>query len=215
MAESWATPEFQAEAARVVAAHRPLVEPLAAAIGPGAEVVLHDLSRLPNSVAAIAGGLSGRGIGAPATDLGLRLLMQDDPPESIVGYRTELPGGVVCRSSTIFLRGTLARPVAALCINRDITRLTAARDLLAELIDTPNTSGHERFYDSVEQLTSDLLARAVAAVGVPVARMSKADKIEVVRDLQRRGFFLIKESVELAAAALGVTRYTIYNYLNE
>jgi predicted transcriptional regulator YheO len=217
-AGSWAAPEFRAAAARVVDAYRPLVEPLAAALAPGVEVVLHDLSKLPNSVVAIAGGLSGRTVGAPATDLGLRLLMQDDPPESIVGYRTELPGGVVCRSSTIFLRGDHERPVAALCLNRDISRLTQARDLLAELVDTPAVSGHDRsetFYDSVENLTGDLLRRAIGVIGVEVSDMSKADKSRVVKDLERRGFFLIKESVELAARALGVSRYTIYNYLND
>lgn len=215
---SWATPEFRAAAARVVAAYRPLVEPLAAALAPGVEVVLHDLSRLPNSVVAIAGGLSGRAAGAPATDLGLRLLMQDDPPDSVVGYRTELPGGVVCRSSTIFLRGEATRPVAALCLNRDVSRLTQARDLLAELVDTPASSGHDRsetFYDSVENLTDDLLRRAIGAIGVDVAEMSKSDKTRVVKDLEQRGFFLIKESVELAARTLGVSRYTIYNYLND
>jgi predicted transcriptional regulator YheO len=214
----WATDEYRAAAAQVVDVYRPLVEPLARASGPGVEVVLHDLSKLPNSVAAIAGGLSGREVGAPATDLGLRLLMREDPPESIIGYRTELPGGVICRSSTIFLRGDHDRPVAALCINRDISRLTAARDLLAELIDTSEVSGHDRtetFYDTVEHLTDDLLGRAIASVGVPVAQMSKADKTLVVKDLQRRGFFLIKESVELAATSLGVSRYTIYNYLND
>ncbi|SHM63898.1 helix-turn-helix transcriptional regulator [Cryptosporangium aurantiacum] len=223
-ADSWATPEFAAAAARVVDAYRPLVEPLAQAVGPGVEVVLHDLSKLPNSVVAIAGGLSGRTVGAPATDLGLRLLMQDDPPESIIGYRTELPGGIVCRSSTIFLRGEGSggidahRPVAALCLNRDIGQLVAARDLLTALVDTPAVSGHDRtetFYASVENLTEDLLRRAIATVGVDVAAMSKADKTRVVKDLESRGFFLIKESVEIAAKALGVSRYTIYNYLND
>ncbi|TQS47013.1 helix-turn-helix transcriptional regulator [Cryptosporangium phraense] len=216
MAE-WASEAYAAEAARVVETYRPLVEPLAAAVGPGVEVVLHDLSKLPNSVVAIAGGLSGRAVGAPATDLGLRLLMQDDPPDSIVGYRTELPGGIVCRSSTIFLRGDVTRPVAALCLNRDISRLSAAIDVLAELVDTPVTSGHDKtetFYESVEGLTTDLLGRAIAAVGVEVDAMSKADKTRVVKDLESRGFFLIKESVEIAARALGVSRYTIYNYLN-
>ncbi|MFI5954459.1 transcriptional regulator [Cryptosporangium sp. NPDC051539] len=215
-AASWATDAFAAEAARVVEAYRPLVEPLAAAVGPGVEIVLHDLSKLPNSVVVIAGGLSGRSVGAPATDLGLRLLMQDDPPESIVGYRTELPGGIVCRSSTIFLRGDADRPVAALCLNRDISRLSAAIDVLAELVDTPFTSGHDKtetFYESVEGLTNDLLGRAIA--GADVAQMSKADKTRVVKDLESRGFFLIKESVEIAARALGVSRYTIYNYLND
>ena len=67
----------------------------------------------------------------------------------------------------------------------------------------------------MENLTDDLLRRAIGAIGVDVAEMSKPDKTRVVKDLESRGFFLIKESVELAARTLGVSRYTIYNYLNE
>ena len=45
--------------------------------------------------------------------------------------------------------------------------------------------------------------------------MQKRHKIAVVNDLKDRGFFMLKESVEMAAQALQVTRFTIYNYLNE
>ena len=41
------------------------------------------------------------------------------------------------------------------------------------------------------------------------------DRLAIVRDLQAGGFFALRESVETAARALGVTRFTIYNYLNE
>ncbi|GAB96287.1 putative transcriptional regulator YheO [Kineosphaera limosa] len=45
--------------------------------------------------------------------------------------------------------------------------------------------------------------------------MQKRHKLAVVGDLKERGFFMLKESVETAASALAVTRFTIYNYLNE
>jgi predicted transcriptional regulator YheO len=44
--------------------------------------------------------------------------------------------------------------------------------------------------------------------------MRKEHKVQVVAELERRGFFLIKQAAETAANALGVTRFTIYNYLN-
>jgi HTH domain len=48
----------------------------------------------------------------------------------------------------------------------------------------------------------------------PACRVSKV--ISVVDFVTwRRQFFLIKESIEIVAQALGVTRYTIYNYLGE
>jgi len=47
------------------------------------------------------------------------------------------------------------------------------------------------------------------------AQGQKRHKIAVVNDLKDRGLFMLKESVEMAAQALQVTRFTIYNYLNE
>ena len=50
---------------------------------------------------------------------------------------------------------------------------------------------------------------------MPVSLMRKAHKVDAVRSLKRRGFFMLRDAVEMAARALGVTRFTIYNYLNE
>ena len=52
----------------------PAVHGLAAMLGPGNEVLLHDLSRLPDSIAAIAGDLTNRTVGGPMTDLLLGLI---------------------------------------------------------------------------------------------------------------------------------------------
>jgi predicted transcriptional regulator YheO len=50
---------------------------------------------------------------------------------------------------------------------------------------------------------------------VPVELMKKVHKSQVVRVLDEAGFFLIRDSVDHLAGVLEVTRYTIYNYLNE
>jgi predicted transcriptional regulator YheO len=57
--------------------------------------------------------------------------------------------------------------------------------------------------------------RAITAIGIPVEQRRKEQKLQVVAELERRGFFLVKQAPETAAAALGVSRFTIYNYLNE
>ncbi|WP_121011425.1 aminotransferase class V-fold PLP-dependent enzyme [Saccharothrix australiensis] len=67
----------------------------------------------------------------------------------------------------------------------------------------------------VRALRRLLVERAIAAVGVPVELMKKSHKSRVVRDLDAAGLFLIRDSVDHLAGELGVTRYTIYNYLNE
>ncbi|MGI8880727.1 MAG: helix-turn-helix domain-containing protein [Jatrophihabitans sp.] len=45
--------------------------------------------------------------------------------------------------------------------------------------------------------------------------MKKRHKMRVVAGLEARGMFMLRDAVDTIAAALKVTRYTIYNYLNE
>ena len=48
-----------------------------------------------------------------------------------------------------------------------------------------------------------------------LAMLTKEDKVAVVRYLDEKGAFLIKKSAEKVADFLGISRFTVYNYLNE
>ncbi|MGV9885150.1 helix-turn-helix domain-containing protein [Streptomyces sp. NPDC003006] len=50
--------------------------------------------------------------------------------------------------------------------------------------------------------------------GRPLAELDRKAKQEVVRILEARGAFAVRHGVETVAAALGVSRFTVYNYLN-
>jgi hypothetical protein len=62
------------------------------------------------------------------------------------------------------------------------------------------------------------LDRMIAAVeselGAPLAELSREDKQHAVRLLEDRGAFQLRKAVEEVADALGVSRFTVYNYLN-
>jgi HTH domain len=62
------------------------------------------------------------------------------------------------------------------------------------------------------------LDRVIADVGrqlgAPLERLSREDKQRAVRLLDERGAFTLRKSVEDVADALGVSRFTVYNYLN-
>ena len=47
-----------------------------------------------------------------------------------------------------------------------------------------------------------------------LAALSREDKQRAVRQLDARGAFTLRKSVEDVADALGVSRFTVYNYLN-
>ncbi|MEU5432948.1 helix-turn-helix domain-containing protein [Streptomyces sp. NPDC020719] len=65
---------------------------------------------------------------------------------------------------------------------------------------------------------SDSLDHILAAMerrhGVPLAELDRKAKQSVVRTLEARGAFSVRHGVETVASALGVSRFTVYNYLN-
>ncbi|WP_329199514.1 MULTISPECIES: helix-turn-helix domain-containing protein [unclassified Streptomyces] len=65
---------------------------------------------------------------------------------------------------------------------------------------------------------SDSLDHILAALerrhGVPLAQLDRKSKQDVVRILEARGAFSVRHGVETVASALGVSRFTVYNYLN-
>jgi predicted transcriptional regulator YheO len=197
-----------------------LVEPLSRTLPDDCEVVLHDLRRLPNSIVAIAGDVTGRSVGGPATDLLLRKAA-DGTIATTVGYETRRPDGRSLRSTTVVVRDTEGTAVAALCINADVMIWQAVKAIAEAMLPSEGPTEQteqpqeEKFAKDIDELAQHLLAEAIDAAGAPVDLMHKKHKIAVVNDLKDRGFFMLKESVGMAAQALHVTRFTVYNYLNE
>jgi len=207
-----------------------LVAPLQSAMTQPTEVVLHDLRRVPNTVRAIAGNVTGRQVGHPPTDFLLERLA-DGTLENDIGYASHLPDGRQLRCSTIVFRDARGVPAAALCLNSDVSAWMTARSFIdgfmlgttpASVLMTEAANAQsedprstEYFPHNVEELSAFLIQRALADAGVPVELMRKEHKVSVVEDLEAKGYFLIKDAIETIAAALQVSRFTIYNYLNE
>ncbi|OPF78560.1 transcriptional regulator [Streptomyces antioxidans] len=64
--------------------------------------------------------------------------------------------------------------------------------------------------DSLDRILADLQRRH----GVPLSTLDRKTKQSVVRQLEQRGAFSVRHGVETVAGALGVSRFTVYNYLN-
>jgi predicted transcriptional regulator YheO len=208
---------------RLIAVFSALVEPLGMTLPATSEVALHDLSKLPNSIVAIAGSVTGRGVGDPATDLLLEAASAGRF-EDRIGYETSLPDGRRLKSSTMIIRDVSGNPVAALCINSDLTVWEQLEHIASSMLHAGAEArpalravepSPEVFARDVDELAAHLISQSIAQAGVPVELMQKRHKLAIVRDLKHRGLFLIKDAVELIAGELDVTRFTIYNYLNQ
>jgi len=193
---------------------------LSRALGPDCELVLHDFSDIRSSLVAIESSVTGRSLGAPLTDLILRILRHDDSPDDLINYHTSTPDGRPLRSCTLFLRDDEGKPVGCLCFNWDLTPWIAARNLLQEFcqvryLDAAGSESQEAFVQDVEELLQDTIDQILSKERKPVTLLDKADRVRVVRALDERGVFLIKGAVEDVAKSLNVSRYSVYNYLEE
>ena len=62
---------------------------------------------------------------------------------------------------------------------------------------------------------SELFDSALLRVGKPAREMNKADRLRVIEYLKNMDAFSYRRAVPYVAAHLGVSRYTIYKYLDE
>lgn len=86
-----------------------------------------------------------------------------------------------------------------------------AMALAPSLSSGPATSGG---FTHVNSAIHELISMAEAQIRLPIARMSRRQKQQVVRFLDEHGAFNLRKSVETVADMLGVSRFTVYNYLD-
>lgn len=214
---------------RLLAVLEGIVDVLGHALPHGTEVVLHDLARMPGSIVAIRGSVTGRQVGGTAADILVERVTAAEE-DKVLGYESTLPDGRWIRSSALIVRDAAGTAVAALCVNTEIALWQSVERVVASMLGyeprsaarpaspVPATSRsfeEAAFTDGAGSLTDLMIKRQIAAIGVPVDAMRKSHKVAVVRALKERGVFELRGTVRQAAAALGVSRFTVYNYLNE
>ncbi|MPN61259.1 hypothetical protein SDC9_208994 [bioreactor metagenome] len=133
-----------------------------------------------------------------------------------LAYLTRTADGKILKSSTLYLRDGAGRVTAIFGINYDITLLLAARDELNLLTAIPQPQQEpEPICRNVGDLLDELIAQSVRRAGKPVALMTREDKIGAVRFLSDTGAFLITRSGDKIAKFFGISKYTLYSYLDE
>ena len=185
------------------------------------EIIVHDLSHVESSIVAIYGNITNREIGGPVTNYLLQILKMygDKAPDSI-NYKNVLPDGRVLRSSTMFIHDDMGHIIGSLCINQDMTDYFVTSKLLQEMTlfqesVVADIETKEFFTRDINEMMESVVKRELDLMSKPVAYMQKEDKLAFVSNLEQKGIFDVKGAVEYVAERLGVTNYTIYNYLKE
>lgn len=206
------------ENSQIIANLKQLADSIAITFGKNCEVCIHDINNLQHSLIYLAGNVTGRGPGAPATDLLVKALKQNNPKD-LHNYRTTTSDGRVLKSTTTFIRNSNNTIVAALCINFDTTDFFNASQALMPFVNEQDNShvnlNNETFSSSPEETIEALFEQAVKEIGKHPATMTTDEKITLVELLEHHGVFQFKGAVDQVALFTGVSKYTIYNYLKK
>lgn len=200
---------------------RQLAKGIAQQFGPCCEVVVHDLSEgnAEGSIALIENGhVTGRKVGDGASHVALEAMNSKDGEqmEDHLGYLAKTKDGKALKCSTIYIRDEQGKPVGIFAINYDITMMLAMEESLRQFTDTSKSDEEpERISRNVGDLLDELIDQSVHLVGKPVALMNKEDKVQAIRFLNDAGAFLITKSGDKICKFFGISKYTLYSYMDE
>ncbi len=184
--------------------------------GENCEVVIHDLTEdEEHTIIYIENGhVTGRKVGDGPSHIVLE--SRNKKPEELkdrVNYLTQTEDGRMLKSTTIYIRDNDGKVVGIFAINYDITNYIMMDYSLKSLIST-NDEKPERIIKDVNSLLDDLIDQSVKLVNKPVSQMNREDKIRAIRFLQDKGAFLIAKSGDKVSKHFGISKFTLYNYID-
>lgn len=178
---------------------------------PFCEVVVHDLLHPRHAILAIHNNLSGRAVGDPVTELGLARIADSQYPQIIANYANRFADGRQAKSTSIGIKDSSGRYIAALCMNVDITLLNSLQNILSQfsnqgrgpaVAESLEPSGSKAINAHIDQF-------AARYATTPVSLKPKERRL-LMQELKEAGYMEVRRAIEIVAQCLGVSRATVY-----
>ncbi|WHY77174.1 helix-turn-helix transcriptional regulator [Neobacillus sp. WH10] len=205
---------------KVLESFIPIAKSTAKMFGRNCEVVIHDLTNPQASVMfTVNNHVTGRKIGQSFDHLVKTVLLSQDFKEDyLAGYTFVTEDKRTIRSSTSLIRDSKQNVIGAFCINFDVEGLNQMQQFMNTFFSTQvvvqeNVEKSEAAIENVEGIVDQLIQQIIQNSVHPV--MKRHEKIELIRFMDEKGIFLMKGSVEKVAALLGISKVTVYSYLDE
>ncbi|NLY08750.1 MAG: hypothetical protein GXZ11_02440 [Tissierellia bacterium] len=182
---------------------------IAEMFGDNCEVVLSGSEQ--KVIAIFNGHVSGREVGSPILDIAKKRIAH-----SADGYfinydmRDALKKNV--KSSTISTIFNGQR--YALCINYDCEDISRVSRMLSTFLTTTGSLGSTPDF-SDDNVIKSSLEDIVTEIGKPLSMMNKQDRLEVINRMNNLGLLKMQKSIPEIARIMGISRYTVYNYMKE
>lgn len=206
----------------ILASYFNLADAVADIIGPYCEVVIHSLENINCSLVKIVNGHhTGRTIGSPITDMGLKTLKhykknQTTTPKHYFSYSKY---GALIKSITCIITRQNGTPIGLFCINMNVS--VPFPDIIKtflpniEMNHTPLTLAVENFSADSKEVIENTLEQILKEVWNDSSINIKNKNKATVQLLHEGGIFEFKEAVAIVSNRLGITRHAIYKFLRE
>ena len=203
---------------------------------PNAEVVLHDLSKPQHSVVYVANNsVTGRKVGQTFHHLIEKAVFAGNPADGVVDNYFFKKEGKQIRSSSLLIRNEAGELIGALCISVDVTAAQQIIDLASGLLQgrakgeksksdlsdsactLPAVSANFEALEkeqSVQHFVNNMVDSMINELNAD-GKKTKEDRLELIRFMDERGVFLVKGSMEYVAGKLGLSKVTLYGYLDK
>lgn len=195
-----------------------IAEGLAKTLAPFCEVVVHDLLDPESGIVSIHNNLSGRAVGAPVTELGLARISNPEYPQVLANYANKFADGRMVKSTSVGIKDSTGKYVAALCLNIDLSMLQGLKSVLERFtnleLDASFAPKETLDPKGVQSLRERIDVFAAKACSTPRS-LKKDQKQSLIRELRDSGWLNAKYAMETVAEHLGISRATAYNYLKK
>ncbi|POT55311.1 DNA-binding protein [Citrobacter amalonaticus] len=192
-----------------------LAKGISETFSPFCEVVVHDLKNPEHAILAIHNNLSGRKAGQPATELGLARIASSDFPNIIANYGNQFADGRPVKSTSIGIKDSEGKYVAALCLNVDMTLFRGMQSALARFTETGSSPVPERLEPTGTEAIRQRIDSYAATRATTARALNAEDRKALIQALRKDGLLEVKKSMDTIAQHLGISRATAYLYARQ
>lgn len=192
------------------AAHRPVAQAIAALLHPHGEVVIHDLRS--DRIVDIWNAFSHRKAGDESLlgdDIELHLDRDVFGP-----YDKANADGARLKSITATLRDGEGKRIGLMCINMDVSQFDQAVKLLSAFA-APGEPRPEAMFRQDWREHINLVIRAfLESKRKALKALNRGERIALIAEIDAAGLFAARNAAPHVAAAMNVSRATVYALLN-
>lgn len=204
----------------ILKSYIPVANIITKTFGKSCEVSIHDLTQPESSVVYVSNGtVTGRKEGQSFNHLIRQVLLSKKfKDDCTANYLFEADNGKKIKSSSALIRNPEGEVVGMICINYDLTLSYLIKKEVLDFI--PELTQSEISVDDdgipnqdVMTIIDELIENIIK--NKDIENLKRKDNIELISFMDEKGIFLVKGAIDKVAKSLGLSKVTIYSYLDE